>query len=108
MGMGGMKFFEHSFVKYTSIVLLFLSPIILLILPADFFDSGNTICLSVFFFDVEYYGCGMTRELMHFIHFEFNKAMEFNKLVILVFPFLFLLCLKMISFCFGKDILKWF
>ena len=37
-----------------------------------------------------------------------DKAMEFNKLVILVFPLLFLLWLKMISFCFGKDILKWF
>ena len=67
---------------------LVLIPVILLILPIDFFDSGNTICLSVLLIDTECYACGMTRAVHRLIHFDFLAAYELNKLSIIVFPLL--------------------
>lgn len=70
------------------LVILILIPIVLLILPADFFDKGESICLSVFLFDIECYACGLTRAIQHLIHFDFSIGYEYNRLSILVFPFL--------------------
>ena len=72
------------------LVILILIPIVLLILPADFFDKGESICLSVSLFDTECYACGLTRAIQHLIHFNFSIAYEYNKLSIIVFPFLML------------------
>jgi hypothetical protein len=60
----------------------------LMLLPADYFDAGPPMCLSVLLFDRNCYGCGMTRGVMHLIHFEFAEAWEFNKLSFIVFPLL--------------------
>ncbi|MCS7004780.1 MAG: DUF2752 domain-containing protein [Cytophagales bacterium] len=67
---------------------MILIPIILVLLPADFFDRGQSLCLSVLLFDVECYGCGMTRALMHLFHFDFRAAWDLNKISFLVFPIL--------------------
>lgn len=64
-------------------------PVILFLLPADFFDKGQSICLSVLLAGMECYACGMTRGIMHFIHFEFEKAWEYNQLTFIVVPLLF-------------------
>lgn len=58
----------------------------LLFLPVDFFDHGPVVCLSRLLFDVECWGCGITRASMHLIHGEFLEAYDFNKLVIVVVP----------------------
>lgn len=63
-----------------------LVPLVLLALPANFFDNGQPICLSVLLADTECYACGMTRGIMHLIHFDFEAAWGFNKLVFIVFP----------------------
>ena len=102
------KFFKKKIVKILSLLTLLIIPIILLILPADYFDYGQSICASVLLFDIECYGCGMTRAIMHFIHFDFKKAIEYNKLVTFVFPLLTLLWIKMVSILFKKKLLKWF
>jgi hypothetical protein len=62
--------------------------ITLLVLPSTFFDTGPPMCLSVLLFNKNCYGCGMTRGVMHLIHFEFAEAWEFNKLSFIVFPLL--------------------
>jgi hypothetical protein len=62
--------------------------IVLLILPSTFFDSGQSICLSKVAFDVECYGCGMTRAIQHLIHLEFETAAHYNKLSFIVLPLL--------------------
>ena len=102
------RFFNHNIFKIIIITILLSGPLILFILPADYFDQGKSACLSVVFFDLECYGCGMTRATMHLIHLEFFKAFEYNKLVILVFPLLLLWWLKIVFSLFGKKILKWF
>ena len=68
--------------------ILILIPIVLLILPADYFDKGQSICVSVLLFDKNCYACGMTRAIQHLIHLDFQKASEFNKLSFLVLPLL--------------------
>ena len=74
--------------------ILLISPIVLILLPATFFDSGNTICLSVLLFNLECYAYGLTKAIQHLIHLEFNEAIKFNKLSIIVFPILIISYLK--------------
>ena len=69
-------------------------PLILLIIPADFFDKGKTICLSVYFFNTQCPGCGMTRSIQHLIHGEFEIAASFNKLSFIVLPVLIYLLIE--------------
>lgn len=69
------------------VVLLALTPIVLWILPADFFDHGEVIlCPSRLFFNIECFGCGMTRAIQHFHHFEFQEAFYYNYGSIVVYP----------------------
>ena len=70
------------------LALYIILPIVLLLLPSDFFDDGPPMCLSVLLADMECYGCGLTRGMMHLIHFEFVDAYYFNALSFVVFPLL--------------------
>ncbi len=72
--------------KVAGIVLVFIAGIVLLILPADFFDTGQSLCVSVLLFDMECYGCGMTRAIQHLIHLDIQEAYHFNKLAFAVLP----------------------
>lgn len=71
-----------------------LAPFVLFLLPSTFFDKGDSICLSKMLAGIECYACGMTRAVMHFIHFEFKEAWEYNRLSFLVVPLLVPLWLK--------------
>ena len=72
------------------LAILILIPIVFLVLPADFFDKGESICLSVLLFDSECYACGLTRAIQHLIHLDFLIGYEYNKLSIIVLPVLIL------------------
>jgi Protein of unknown function (DUF2752) len=69
-------------------------PIILIILPADYFDSGQSICLSKVLLDVECFACGMTRAIMHLIHFDWGTAYYYNEISFIVLPILMYLWIK--------------
>ncbi|MFM8492492.1 MAG: DUF2752 domain-containing protein [Bacteroidota bacterium] len=79
-------------------MVLVASPAFLFSLPVNFFDSGQSVCLSVLIFDIECYGCGMTRALMHLIHFDFSTAWAYNKLSVVVLPGLLWLWLQSVFF----------
>ena len=68
------------------LVVLLIVPLVLLILPADFFDNGQSLCLSQLLLEKECPGCGLTRGLQNLGHFDFQKAWEFNKLSFVIFP----------------------
>jgi hypothetical protein len=70
------------------IAVMILIPIILLVLPAGYFDSGPALCPSKRFFDIECPGCGMTRAVMHLIHFDLESALYYNSLSLIVAPVL--------------------
>jgi hypothetical protein len=71
-----------------------LIPVILLLLPATFFDKGQSLCLSQLLAGISCYGCGMTRAIMHLIHLDFAATYAFNKLAFIVFPILSFLWLQ--------------
>lgn len=58
---------------------LVVGPIGLLILPADFFNTGPTLCPSKLLLQLECSGCGLTRGVMHAIHLDFEQAISFNQ-----------------------------
>ncbi len=77
---------RNRILNWIYLVVLITVPIVLLSLPADYFDKGVSICPSKRFFDIECYGCGMTRAVMHLIHFDFDSAVYYNSLSLIVFP----------------------
>lgn len=69
------------------LILLLATPIVLWILPADIFDNGKVIlCPSRFLFDIECFGCGMTRAIMHMHHFEIDEAVYYNVGSLAIYP----------------------
>lgn len=80
--------------KIIGFSLLLIIAIVLLILPSDFFDEGQSICLSVLIANKECYACGMTRGIQHLLHFEFAEAYKFNKLSFIVFPLIIIVLVK--------------
>jgi hypothetical protein len=63
-------------------------------LPASFFDQGQVVCLSRLLFDLECWGCGLTRAVQHAIHGEWAVAYEFNRLIVIVGPLLIAVWVK--------------
>jgi hypothetical protein len=95
--------------QYLKITTLILIPVSLWVLPVNFFDEGNSISLFALFGVEDYaYSTGMTRGIMHLMHFDFQGAIEYNVLTVLVLPLLSLLWLKLLLKEFGVTILKWF
>jgi hypothetical protein len=91
---------------YATIIVSF--PVILFWLPKNYFDQGQSLCISVLLFDTRCWGCGLTRGIMHLIHFDFETAATYNKLSFIVLPLLAMYWLKLLLGTFGIKILKWF
>ncbi len=78
-----------KFLKTAWLILILITPFVLWLLPSGFFDdTGVVTCPSVALFNFECIGCGMTRAVMHFHHFNFNEALYYNYGVIIIYPFL--------------------
>lgn len=73
---------------YFKIGMYILIPLVLIILPADFFDEGQSISLFELFGVKDYYSKGMTKSVMHLIHLDIKTSWEFNKLGVIVLPLL--------------------
>jgi hypothetical protein len=80
--------------KWLMFISIFMIGIILLFLPKEYFDEGQSVCLSVVIFDVKCYGCGMTRAIQHLLHLDFKTAIDYNMLSVIVFPLLIFMILK--------------
>ena len=89
------KKFHYNFL-IVQIVVLIVIPIVLLILPADFFDKGQTICLSQLLAKTECYACGLTRGIQHLIHLDFENAFAYNMGSFIVLPLIGFLWVKWI------------
>ena len=79
---------RYKIKAYFTIIILLLIPSILILLPVDYFDKGQSLCISVLLFDKECYACGMTKAIMNIIHFDFSEALYHNVLGFIVFPLL--------------------
>jgi hypothetical protein len=63
-------------------------PALLYLVPIDWLNQQHTICLFKNIFGRECPGCGITRAVLSVLHFDFENAYHYNKLVIIVFPLL--------------------
>jgi hypothetical protein len=77
--------------------LLLAIPIFLLVQPANFFDFGAPICPSKIIFKLDCWGCGLTRAVQHFIHFDVESAVYYHRGIWFIFPFLVYFWFKMIQ-----------
>lgn len=93
-------------VFYTRVWVTILTPLVLVLLPVDFFDHGESVCLSKVLADLECPACGLTRGVMHFLHLDFGKAWEFNKFTFVAVPALFPLWVKALYEAKGKELPK--
>lgn len=89
-----MKLKFRYYFTIVKLAVIVITPIVLLILPANFFDDGESICLSQVLFKMECYACGMTRACMHLIHFEFEEAYAYHMLSFIVLPLLGFIWIK--------------
>ena len=94
-------------VKKAGLTIWLALPLVLLILPADYFDHGAVICPSKRFLNIECPGCGMTRAIQHAIHFQFSKSWDYNKGVVIILPILVLIYLHIVGRILNKDWMKW-
>ena len=72
-----------------NITLLFayiILPIILFFIPLEWLNKQHSICLIKNIFGIECYGCGITRAIISGVQLDFIKAIEYNKMVIIVLP----------------------
>ncbi len=82
-------------------------PVALFILPKDFFNEGPSISVFAWFGVEDFvYSTGMTRAVMHLLHFDYETAAEFNKLSFIVLPILIIGWLKLLLKEFNINILK--
>jgi hypothetical protein len=75
-----------------------------MILPIDYFDKGESLCLSVRLFNTECLGCGLTRAIMHLLHFDFETAWNYNKLSVFILPLLMMFWLYVLGKLINKRI----
>jgi hypothetical protein len=79
----------------------------LYLIPLKWLESRHTICLFKNVTGHECYGCGMTRAVLSAMHFQFENAFRFNKLVVIVLPLLIYIWAKtIINLWIEKPVLK--
>jgi hypothetical protein len=79
------------------LILLILFPLFVYLIPLSSIENSHSICLFKNIFDFNCLGCGITRAILSAIHFDFDKAFQYNKLFIIVLPILCFLYLKNLS-----------
>lgn len=77
-------------------LLLLIIPIIIYVIPVSNIEKNPVPCISRMLFDIECRGCGITRATINLIHFNINKAIEYNSSVLIVLPILILVYCKLI------------
>lgn len=87
-----MKF--RYYFTIAKLAFIVVTPVVLLILPAGFFDNGTAICLSKVLLGRECPACGMTRACQHLIHFDFEEAFAYNMMSFIVLPLLAVVWIK--------------
>jgi hypothetical protein len=80
------KYSLKDYIDFAIIFIIIATPLVVLSLPRNYFDNGDSICLSRVLLDIECYACGMTRAMQHLIHLDYLSAIEYNPLSLAVLP----------------------
>ncbi len=88
------------------LALYILAALALFCIPREWMqDEGESVCLSKRLFNMECYGCGLTRATLAIIHGDFAAAWALNSRAFIVVPLLAFLYLKRVVKLF-REILK--
>ena len=82
-----IKSFKNKNRILKSILVLFLL-LIFYNIPKQYLGETFPLCLYKIAFDHECLGCGTTRAVWSILHLNINDALEYNKLIVLIFPLL--------------------
>lgn len=72
--------------KYIKLILTILFPVLVYAIPVHLIESRPAPCLFRLLLGKECWGCGITRACINAIHLNIDKALEYNKLVVIVLP----------------------
>lgn len=86
----------RTFKSFGKVAFYLLLPIIFLLIPTSWFESRRSLCLIRNIFGVKCPGCGMTRAISCIFHGNLKKALQYNRLVVIVFPLLCHVWLKVV------------
>ena len=103
-----MNFSRIKFNNSKNITLLFayiILPILLFFLPLEWLNKQHSICLIKNIFGIECFGCGITRAIISGVQLDFTKAIEYNKMVIIVLPLFIYEWFKNFKLIFNKTII---
>ena len=97
----------NSFIKtYGKLLILLLIPIAVFLIPVEGVEANPAPCLYRIFLKKECIGCGITRAMLNVMHLNFERAIHYNKLVVIVFPLITVIygsiMLKEITGLFGR------
>lgn len=79
----------------TTGILIF--PVVFYFIPSEIIESQKTICIFKNILNNECIGCGITRAVYWTLHFEFEKAYKLNKFIVIIFPLLAFIWLKILN-----------
>ena len=57
-------------------------------IPRQYLGDTFPLCLYQIAFDHKCFGCGTTRAVWSILHLNISDALEYNKLIVLIFPLL--------------------
>ncbi|MCM8776721.1 MAG: DUF2752 domain-containing protein [Candidatus Omnitrophica bacterium] len=80
------------------ISLYILLPVTLFFIPLSSLQNLPSLCLYKAIFGIECPGCGITRALLSLLHFNLYDTLNYNRLVVIVFPVLVYIFLKQAFF----------
>ena len=77
-------------------------PILLYLVPLDWLNKQHTICLFKNIFGIDCYGCGITRAVLSGLHFNFEDAINYNIMVVIVLPLLIYIWIRITMSLYNK------
>ncbi len=79
---------RNSIFKHLLSILIVLTPLLLYFIPIEWVNKQPSICLFKNIFGFDCYGCGITRAIICGVQLNFKSAIEYNQMILLVFPIL--------------------
>ena len=91
------KMKRNSLSQLSSLVII-LTPFLLHFIPIEWLNKQPTICLFKIIFGFKCYGCGITRAIISGVQLNFQSALEYNEMVVIVLPLLTYIWIKTVIF----------
>lgn len=80
--------------KESKTLVYLLIPLAVYLIPRHAILGGRSICLFDNLLGIRCWGCGITRAVWCCMHMEFGAALQYNRLIIVLFPLLCFLYIR--------------